>query len=424
MIEKVSGAHDLAIRPFHFMEAKNDTNGGTHKCMVDVVGDYPNSGAWMNIAAAQLRTGDYKSDPTYLGNPDPNNSLKDTDGRVYQVLTNHHEMGHATGNPDDYLYDFKDTITSGAPPAATSRVWGGLPKFNLPFTAEGGPFSCDPLSRMNTNRTPRLKDFWKYVCWLHDASTDNDPTKPEGSLTRFIGGNKFKLTFKATTFTHNFTLEDKHKNIFKPGYNGLNIALSNTMPAGPAKADLLLYKLGDSETAYIIKGGHTFKGILVVRLKIGLKFINDGANVWDFPTKLAWARAMDKQIRNMANLKFYLKCPKANELDDLYLFVVPHYTVYEDTETSVVTAKPGDSHLNFESRFKIGGAIGAAAGNTYACEWGLSLAAQPDNHAAIARRCLGFEDANKSFSRTDFSKIVDWVNAQDFANDTFAMQDL
>jgi hypothetical protein len=423
LIEKVSGTHELAIRPFHFMEAKNDTNGGKHKCMVDVVGDYPNSGAWMNIGVAQFRTGDYKSDPTYLGNPDPNNNVKDTDGRTYEVLTNHHEMGHATGNPDHYLYDFKDTILSGAPAVATSRVWGGLPKFNPPFTADGGPFSCDVLSRMNVNRTPRLGDFWKFVCWLHDASSSNDPTKPEGALTRFIGGNKFKITFKAKTFTHNFVLEDKHKNVFKPGYRGDNTVLSSATPAGPAKADLLLYKLGDSETAYVIKSGHTFKGILVVKLKLGLKFINIGAGVWDFATKLAWVRGFDEKIRSMANLKFYLKCAKTNELDDLYIFVVPHYTIYEDTETSVATPKPADSHLNFEVRFQIGNSY-TLAGNTYTCDWGLSQAAQPDNHAAMSRRCLGFEDAVASFSKTSFPKIVDWVNAQDFANDVYAVKDL
>ncbi|HVP07504.1 MAG TPA: hypothetical protein VMS71_06645, partial [Candidatus Acidoferrum sp.] len=151
--------------------------------------------------------------------------------------------------------------------------------------------------------------------------------------------------------------------------------------------------------------------------------INVGADHWDFASKLAFARGFDQKIRDMVNLKFYLKCPTANELDDLYLFVVPHYCIYEDTETSTVTNKPADSHLNFEIQFKIGNAF-AKNGNTYTCDWGLSQAAQGDIHAAMARFCFGFEDTGATFSTTDFPKIVDWVNARDFANGTYVVKTL
>ncbi len=155
---------DIKIRPFHFMEAKNDTNGGAHKCMVNIVDnlktDGTASGAWMSYTSSQLRQNSYCPQPTYFGGADPENNIHDTDDQTYAPQTNSHEFGHATGNWDDYLYNFVDP---------NDKTWSGLAKYVQPYTSEGGPYTCDRLSRMRHNRTPRLRNFWRFVNWLYDA---------------------------------------------------------------------------------------------------------------------------------------------------------------------------------------------------------------------------------------------------------------
>ena len=151
---------DLLVRPCHFMEAKSDSNGGVHKALVNVVGNTPTVAApdppraFMGPRSGQLRQRDAHPDGTYFesGTPPPlppplppppappppppavlqidtENTRQDTDGRTYFVLTNQHEMGHATGNPDEYLYDCDDM----------HHRWRDLPKYEQLFTAQADP---------------------------------------------------------------------------------------------------------------------------------------------------------------------------------------------------------------------------------------------------------------------------------------------
>lgn len=236
LIEKHSGLSDMFIRPYHYMEAKSDTNGGPHKAMVNIVDE---TGAWMTLTNAQLRLRDYQNDPNYFGNPDPHNNLADTDGGTYQVLTNHHEMGHATGNWDDYLYDCEDL----------GQSWFGLPRYDQPYTAEGGPYSCDILSRMNTNRTPRLRNFWKFVCWL------NDEAKSGRRLEPLLGQTRFRITFQGTSHRHEFELKEDYRNVAQAAKTGRNVVINHHANAG-----LLLYKLGDDEFSRLAVSGQQHAG--------------------------------------------------------------------------------------------------------------------------------------------------------------------
>ena len=424
LYELSSGTADFRIRPMHFIEAKSDANGGEHLCMVDIVGNYPNSRAWMTPDKGQFRTMDYKPDATYRGNPDPDNNKEDTDGSKYEMLTNHHEMGHATGNPDEYLYDFDPFVTNpGPPPKVEKRVWRGLPKYNQLFTAEGGPYSVDNLSRMKYNRTTRLKDHWKFVTWLHTASTSDDPTKPEGALSRFMKANRWKITFPAKTYTHEFELDDTYRNIFLPAYRGADHQLGAAN--SPAYVDLLLYKLGDDETARTIKAGTLFKGILAVKTKFALRFRDDGANVWTFNDKLNWARGLVTQAQSDLNLKFRLHCGGANAFDEIYVHFVPHFAVYGEPDvTPPAPNAPADSHANVEITFRIGHAV-AVNSKTISCDWGDSLAARPDQWRSVLRRVFGYNDSS-AFAKTHFGSIVQWVNQRDFATpaNPFTMEDL
>ena len=407
MVEKSSGPDDINIyiRLFYFMEAKNDTKGGMHKALVQVTDN--SGGAWMLPTEAKFRARDYQNDPSYFdaGAGDPDNALADTDGSVYQVLTNHHEMGHATGNWDDYLYSYENNW-QGA-----DRTWSGLPMYNQPYTAEGGPYSCDRLSRMNRNRISRLRNFWKFVCWLHDAG------QPGGLLNKFLKDAKFKITFKGnkngTAFTHNFELKNEYKNVAYPPKKQYNYAIASDITA-----DLLLYKLGDDELSHFSNPGllsngyeatQVFKGILVVKTRFAIKFVNGSGGNWNFNNARAWARSLNDDMTNMLNGKFRIKCTDAgNDFSNIYVSFVPHFSVYTGSV-------PADSHFNLEVTRQTGGNFSTGGKNI-----------QVDfdtNKNRIIRYCMGKTTGTTALTKTDFPTVVNWVKTE-AVNATFTMEDL
>lgn len=413
--DPVPDPHDIIIRPFHFFEVKKSGRGGKAKAVTNIIantlsGGDP-SGAWMLPEEAQLRARDYENDPDYFATPDPDNALADTDGNTYNVLTNHHEFGHATGNWDDYLYDFEDS---------SDNNWDGLPKYNQPYTAEGGPYTCDKLARMRVNRTARMRNFWKFVCWLHDDSADN--TKP---LHPFFHNTEFKLTYKATgSLTHNFRLEEANRNVVEAARSEINYTLEPDVDS-----DLLMYKLGDGELSRMIHSGQVFDAILVVRTKLALKFDNNPAD-WTFASALAWAQNLNTALGTMLNDKFRIGCSTAtNGYKNIYLHFVPHYQVYEINTTgsapafSYAGAAPGDAHFDLRVKFQAAHSV-ANAGKVITADWGDLADSGADLRTRVIRRLFG-ETGTGNLVKGDFARIVAWVQSHyGDATHAYAINDL
>ena len=395
LIEKHSGDTDIYIRPFHYMEAKSDANGGRHKAMVNIVGNGgPNGGAWMTLNNAQLRLRDYKSDPHYFGNPDPGNNLQDADGKSYQVLTNHHEMGHATGNWDDYLYDCEDL----------GKSWSNLPKYSQTYTAEGGPYSEDKLSRMNNNRISRLRNFWKFVCWL------NDEAKSGRSLHPLLKQTRFKITFHGTSHKHEFEIAETYRNVAKAAKTGYGKTIK-----AHAKADLLLYKLGDDEYSRLAVAGQVFNGILVVKTKIAINFVNSGPINWTVNNAVSWSQQLNNQIRNDLNNKFRISTAANNDFKNILLLFVPAYNMLK-------TAAPAGFHINCRVKSRTGRNPSPACQQHATDKNRLDL----DRDATIRRAmrfCFGETTGTGALDKSQFSKIVDWVKTE-CSDNGFAIHDL
>lgn len=386
LIEKHSGSEDILIRLFFYMEAKNDTNGDRHKCLVSVTDN--TNGAWMRTGDAKFRSRDYQADPTYFGTPDPNNSLKDVDGNTYAVLTNHHEMGHATGNWDSYLYNFE----SGG------NTWTGLPRYDQPFTAVGGPYRFDELARMYHNRTPRIRNYWKYILWLNDESGSGK------NLNEFLKDTKFKITFQGLKHKHNFFLDDKYRNVEIASYS----LVDHTISANH-KVDLLIYKLGDDEFSIMAKEGQTFYGILVIRIRLALKFINSSTENWSFASQRSWAQRLNNDIGVMLNNKFRAATSNSNDIKNLFVVFTPSYQVYTGTA-------PANSQYDIEVTFKLGNNF-TTSGKRIQVDW-------DTEKEKIIRYLFGKETGNGNLIKTDFSTIINWVGSPGVGNATYTMFDL
>ncbi len=386
LVEKHSGTEDMIIRLFFYMEAKNNTNGNAHKCTVSVTDD--NNGAWMMLSTAKFRRRDYQSDPGYFGNPDPNNSLQDVDGKTYTVLTNHHEMGHATGNWDSYLYNY----SSGG------NNWIGLPMYDQPYTAVGGPYRYDELARMYHNRSPRIRNYWKYVLWLNDQS---DTGKV---LNSFLKGSKFKITHQGISYKHEFFLADAYRNVEIAAHSQLNhnIAADN-------KVDLLIYKLGDDEFSRMAKPGQVFQGIITIKIRLALKFNNTSSDTWVFADQRSWAQRLKNDIESMLNRKFRITTDTENDFKNLFVVFTPSFQVYTGSA-------PANSQYGIEVTAQNGGSFNFAAK--------IIRVDQDVDKKKIIRYLFGKTTGNSDLTKDDFNTMVTWVGSSGVCNAIYSMHNL
>jgi hypothetical protein len=386
-VEKHTGSEDILLRLFFFMEAKNDTNGGNQKCMVSVTDN--TNGAWMRTGDAKFRRRDYQADPTYFGATDPINSLQDVDGNTYAVLTNHHEMGHATGNWDSYLYNYED---------AANNNWTGLPQYNQPFTAIGGPYRFDDLARMYHNRTPRIRNYWKYVMWMNDES---DAGK---DLHRFLNGSKYKITYQGQSHKHNFFLANQYRNVELAAFSDTNHSIASNH-----KVDLYIYKMGDDEFSILAKSGQVINGVLVVKIRLALKFINTGTGNWSFANSRAWAQRLNNDSKTMLDRKFRVATTTNNLFKNLFVVFTPSFQVYTGSA-------PGDSQYDIEVSWQNGGNFNTS---------GKRLRVDFDtDKKKIIRYFFGKTTGTANLNKNDFATIVTWVGGSGVANASYTMHNL
>jgi hypothetical protein len=403
MIEKSSGSEDILIRPFHFMEAKNDTNGGNHKHLVSIKND--GSGSWNSTATAEYRAVCYKPEPGGWGGGDiASDSIKDSDGKTYIPLANHHEMGHSTGCFDDYLYKLKIANDAGEQKSA----W--VPRFS-PQHIEGGPYSCDIIARMKSNRSSRLRNYWKYIVWLHDMGANTPVGDPKKPLNQLLKGTRFRIRFpgkKGTSdFDHLFELSDAYKNISKHAFKEENYELvtaTGTANEKKAKVDLLIYKLADDQLAHFKNHGYettqVYYGLLPVKIKFAVKF----SGGWNFNSKLLWLGKLNDDFKTMLNAKFYLEC-NHNDFKKIYIFFVPHFKEYTG-------AAPGDANINVIVKWESGTDFTRPNISNVTLDRG-SNGNEQNNQIKRLIRCslahsYGISDTG-NLSETNFPGLVAWV---------------
>jgi hypothetical protein len=400
---------EIYIRGFHYMEAMPPNNNGGHMNRCNIVQDYipgssPRSspGAFMMFDTSQLRQRDAHGDPNYFAGgprsippplppppappptppstPDPNNMKQDVDGETYWVLTNHHEFGHATGSLDDYLYSL----------SAGGESYSGIPSFHQPYTAPGGPYSTDILARMKENRSPRMRNFWKYVHWVNNNAGSR--------LSRWLSGRTHQLKWDfqdihGSDQTIELDLTNaRYCDTSKPAYTGLNTRNGTT-----GRMDLLLYKIG-GETAHTLHDDHVFDGILAIRILFILDFSRGfwdwiNGRSWELNRKVNWIETHIKQPINEQN-DFYLSGPSGNDFETTLLLFRPFFWVG--------SSPPLTRHFEVEIN---------RSGNEFETDGDELEVGNNVGEERIARYALG-KSAAGDFAPNDFRDIARWMDNQ------------
>jgi hypothetical protein len=410
LLEKKSGTVDILMRLYHFYEAKLDAAGGKHKCIVRVCNTDED---WMMPDNAKFCEKSYQGQTDYYGGAGTDAKTKDIDGSTYAPLANHHEMGHATGLWDDYMYN--ESLQKQAHPWTTYQTFFGIPGFEHPYTAPGGPYSVDFISTMAECRNPRMRDFWHFVNWVNDESGDATNKK----LKPFLKKTTFKMSYKYTKGGSDKVIEldlwdSKYRDPNKPCHDSTNFVFTAANANG--KADLLLYRLGGGETArnidpkhkdnrnHVMNPRHIFDAILVVRHKVALKFIDDTGS-WTVNSYENWMkRWIQKPLVDLN--KYYFECSRDNPNKKILMIFVPHFKVYDapkPTPTDWTVALPADAHFNVVVK-ENGGNSFSTAGRT------INVDDNVDKNK-ILKYMIGKSTAG-NVAKADFIGVGGWLKSE------------
>jgi hypothetical protein len=383
-LEKKNGIANCVIRPFCYYEAKINNRNGKHDCTVGITTEDVD---WMLPETARFCDLSYAERPAYYGPDD----AADVDGVMAKPLMSAHEMGHATGLFDDYLYDLSDG----------NFTYSGVPSFDQPYTAPGGPYNLDNAARMRFCRRPRMRDIWHFVNWIND---DTEASKP---LNKFLHGSKFKMTYAFTdpTTAGNRTIEidlddPKFRDVSKAAYSETNFS-----GFGTEKITLYLYKLGGGETAETLVSNHIFDGILAINIKIAVMFVGMNANA----DRQNWIITKLRDPLFNLNRKFYLLCNSNNAFKKTLITVTPYFII---NHAAMI---PANAHFGVTIDNSTPQEIITNAKN-------IRVKRTADG-MKIVRYFFGLPtNTTTALQKTDFNSVATWIGRADVANGVFSAQ--
>jgi hypothetical protein len=292
-----AGDCDVQIVPYFYLEARQSGLGGAPKCAVQV-SDAVNPN-WMASGNSLLYWKNYEAitpDPVNKPNEDRYGvpGTDKVDGKSVKAMTVAHELGHAKGKDDEYMYAGKFV-----------QYYPGM------------PYHYDDDSMMLHNRLPRLKQLWGFVNWINDAVKPPIPPKvaPLNTLPTQL----------------NFHLNDKYRKIYSP-------FASENVNTGNANVLLSLYKLGDDEGAYNIRLNtptppavpRSFDGILVVFIRVNVQFTSatDAHGhliAWSAADRRDWISGLKAKILELNGHFYFRRTDQTADHDfkNTYLFFFP-----------------------------------------------------------------------------------------------------
>ncbi|MBN2036716.1 MAG: hypothetical protein JW768_08255 [Chitinispirillaceae bacterium] len=386
IISKKTGSCNRLIRPFHYYEAKPNNRNGKHKCTVGVTTDDDD---WMLPVKARFCDKSYTFRPGYYG-PD---TVADVDGTMAKPLMSAHEMGHATGHFDDYLYDLENG----------GYTYSGVASFSQPYTAPGGPYNLDTAARMKVCRLPRMRDLWHFVNWLNDDAKTGKP------LNKFLDNSSYKMAYTfndpktKSSRTIELNLDDsRYRDTCTPTFQTL---LFNGF--GSNNVDLLLYKLGGGETAETVVSKYLFNGILVINIKIGVKFIDVAAN----SDRKDWIKTFVLGPLNDLNKKYYLKASSKNSFEKTLISITPYFSIYSSANP------PSSAHFGI--------VVNDSLSDEISTHKNVVSVKHMVKGIEIIRYFFGLNhNSSDKLTKDAFASVASWIGHKDRANGTFTVEDI
>ncbi len=328
-----------------------------------------------------------------------------SDPGQYGCLVMAHELGHATGQNDDYTESVAAALTRASVPTLGQfgrtedgkRIKGD--DSNFPSRVEGNEayeIEHDKLTMMIKNGPIRMRLVWRFTHWINANGKSGKP------LNKFLNETDFKIYYPRAKYSYFRKNEDK---VDPWKYrNGATILAAADRPW-----NVYLFKVTDETRKH---GNKEFKAILTIRLLLAIAYRNNGASNWTDAEKTSWANRINNVLQKSQNFtKFYLK-GGGGDFDPTIIRFIPGFNFYN------IGSSPSNAGYNYRIEVtKNSNDPISQTGNIIKCGDSISskmllnyFFAKPLNTAEIKKEDLKF--------------ISDWFSTAAIANGKFSIHTL
>ncbi|MDD4051138.1 MAG: hypothetical protein PHR28_04460 [candidate division Zixibacteria bacterium] len=347
-----------------------------------------------------------------------------SDPEQYGVLAMAHEIGHATGQVDDYTEDLRyDGHTFSAPSFSqfgqlANGSWlkdnnGDHDNTNFHQRVQSSDAYVprhDDKTMMDKNGPVRMRQVWRFARWLSEGGPSaGSPNKP---LQGFLNDVQFKVSAPhPSPVLEYFRANTDPVNPWTPGTSA-----RLTVLAGPPLRTMNAYlyrtldetRRGKRATGASAGQDVDFKSILVIRPLLSVSFIDAGANVWtpaDMSDWLSVFKGYFTQVQNLLYDKFMLS--GSGDLDPTLIHFLPGFDIYPSG------GAPPHTHYNYRVEVHWDNTAFSRTGDTLTLGYSNALLRQLFNYL------FNKPAASASFAAADFAWIRTWFSGADVANAAF-----
>ena len=323
----------------------------------------------------------------------------------YGCLVLAHELGHATGQNDDYTEDVSSSLTSADVPTLSqfghtedgSRIRSDDSNFTLRVEgSEAYEIYHDRLTMMVKNGPVRMRFFWRFAHWLNSNGLAGKP------MHKFLEATQYKIYYPRPKYSYFRKAGDK--------IDPWKYCKSGVITAATRRPwNVYLFKILDETRK---NGSIEFKAILTVRLFLAIAYKNNGANHWSNANKATWVNGINNLFLTDANFrKFYLK-GGGGDFDPTMIRFIPGFNFYN------IGSSPSNAGFNYQIEVKKNSndAI-TQTGNLIKCGDGIDRKQLLNYFFAKPLNAVGIK-------KVDLKFISDWFSTAQVGNGTFTIHKL
>jgi hypothetical protein len=426
---------EILFAKAEFTTALRNARGGVPHTIAYVTEEA--KGSWMlsyrgnnrpySIMSLRIKTGE--DDPTRFGPAEVPSGIafpysEFNDPTSYGILAMAHEIGHATGQIDDYMEKPSYQNTSFWVP--NFAQWG-LKADNRDCNANNSDFAQRVLSSeawvphvhphdktmMDKNGAIRMRHVWRFVHWL------NEEGKAGKSLNKFLGGVQHKMKYPHPNTPFEYFRDTNTKlNPWAFSHSG---TLDAKSPAGadPRRMNAYLYQMLDENRRVFRSTGTDagkealFKAELVIRPLLAVSFFQN-AHTWTTAEMADWLKLFINwfsRTKGILRNKFMLT-GGGGGLDPTLIHFLPGFDFYNEGSSPA----HANSHLRAEIKWN---------DNTFSRAG--DIVSMGDHQSRVQE--LFFHLFNKpanaaSFTTADFDFIKNWFSGSTVANAAFHIEEV
>ncbi len=338
-------------------------------------------------------------------------------GKTYGCLVMAHELGHATGQKDDYNQDmqYRETVSGHT---HTRRV--NVPSFGqFGYTSGGDRITInnsnfsnrvegseayeihhDGLTLMVKNGPIRMRHVWRFTHWINEGS------KPGGVLNGFLGETRYQIKYPTANMTYYRTTAQKVDPWMWSHSATLTVTTNRTMNV------YLFQGLDETRLKRRTAGNLEFKAILAVRPLLSVAFVNNGSHTWSRRRKADWLEAFYELFDEPQLAGKYMLTGGGGDLDPTIIRFIPGLDVYN------AGGSPAHSEYNFRIEVKRNSTDAITqSGNIIRLGEGV-------DERRLLNYLFGKSQTDTTFATGDFDFIKNWFSGSSVGNGTFRIEEV